>query len=356
MLDRVPTATADLSALTAAPTARDVTFLWMPGQRSRVYVADVFIGVVGGFAIWFSVFASIKSAIEGRPTTALAYLALGLITLVTITVAIVRAPVRRRRYGVRSVVLGPRLPAFAEANGWGYDREVVPPRVAIVERGPGLNVLNSQSRDRIRSDDGGAAAPGASSSGTSSGRSTTAAARRALEPTPWPMSRCGCRVNSRSSCSSRWCRARASSSRIRTSTPAGGRLGSALHPLLPGRLRTGRAAGDAPDVMAAMIDDASAWSAQTLGGWLVFVSQQTFTRARPEAYAHALALIEVAREFREQAEHYSDSRIGDRARDVIAPQGRVLRGRRNPIFAVALLVPLAMILAFIAVPLITRGS
>ena len=41
---------------------------------------------------------------------------------------------------------------------------------------------------------------------------------------------------------------------------------------------------------------------------------------------------------------------------MIAPQGRTLRGRRNPIFAIALLVPLAMILAFIAVPFITGGT
>jgi hypothetical protein len=88
----------------------------------------------------------------------------------------------------------------------------------------------------------------------------------------------------------------------------------------------------------------------------VFVSTQTFTRARPEQYARAFGLIDVARQFHEQAEHYSDGRVVGRAADSVAPQGRVLRGRRNPIFAVALLVPLAMIVSFILVPVITGGT
>jgi hypothetical protein len=357
MLVRVPTATVDLSALTAPPAAKDVTFLWMPGERGRVYLANVFIGVVGGFAIWFSIVGSIRVALKGQPNTAIGYLVLGLIAAVTITVMVVRVVIRRRRYGVPSVVLGPRLPAFAAANGWGYDREVVPPRVAILERTPLYNVISSQSRDRIRSDDGGEAAPGAfelgdfiwtvDHGGGKKGIGTYALGYLAVRlPRELPL--------------------------IVLQSAVPGAAEFLAHPdqvfslegdwdrhftlYCPAGYERDALQVMTPDVMAAMVDDASAWSAQTLGGWLVFVSMQTFARARPEAYARALGLVEVAREFREQAENYSDSRIGDRARDVIAPQGRTLRGRRNPIFAIALLVPLAMILAFIAVPFITGGT
>ncbi len=112
-----------------------------------------------------------------------------------------------------------------------------------------------------------------------------------------------------------------------------------------------------PDVMAAMIDGAQRLvgsDARRLAR-LRLVGRPSPGRG-PRHYARAIRLIEVAQQFDEQAEHYSDSRIGDRARDVIAPQGRTLRGRWNPIFAVALLVPLAVIILGAAMPYITGGT
>jgi hypothetical protein len=357
MLVRVPTATVDLTALTAAPAKGEQTFLWMPGERSGVYVANVFIGVVGGFAILLSVIAAGKAAAAGQPNTALGYLGLGLVAAILIVGAIIRVVVRRRRYGVPAVLLGPRLPAFAAANGWEHDAAVSPPRVRIVEGGPDLKVLDSRAKDRIRSDDGGEATTGdfelgdfvwtVDHGGGKKGIGTYAMAYVAVRlPRELPLIV------------------------LASTTPGAGEF--LAHPdqvlslegdwdrhftlYCPAGYERDALQIMTPDVMAAMIDGASAWSAQTLGGWLVFVSQQTFTRARPEAYGRALRLIEVAKQFDEQAEHYSDSRVGDRALDAIAPEGRALRGRRNPIFAIALLVPLAMILTFFAVPFITKGS
>ena len=357
MLNRVPTTTADLSALTAAPTTRDVKFLWMPGQRSWVYVANVFIGVVGGYAVIGGFAGAINATNEGRPNTTLGYLLMAGVAATVITGAIIRSAWRRRRFGVPSVLLGPRLPALADANGWGHDREVAPPRVPIVEGGPDLKLLDSRVKDRIRSDDGGDAEPGAfefgdfvwtvDHGGGKKGIGTYAMAYVAVRlPRELPLIV------------------------LQSAVPGAGEFLAHPDQILPLEGDWDRhftlycPAGyerDAlqvmtPDVMAAMIDDASAWSAQTVGGWLVFVSQQTFTRARPEDYARAIRLIEVAKQFDQQAEHYSDSRIGDRARDVIAPQGRTLRGRWNPIFAVALLVPLAVIILALAMPYITGGT
>jgi hypothetical protein len=362
----VPLATVDLTPLTDPPAEGERTFTWMPGERSSVYVANVFIGVVGAFAIIFAVVGIAQSVVRDAPKTAIGYAVLGAIAAVVILGAIVRAVVRRRRYGVTAVELGPRLPRFAEANGWRFDREAKDGdapgiRVPIVEPGPDVNAVTRRVTGRIRSDDGEQAnpepAPGTfelgdffwtvDHGGGPKGVGTYTVAYLAVRlPRAVPLLA------------------------LVSTTPGAGELlahadqtlklegdwGKHFTLYCPAGYERDALQIMTPDVMAAMIDGAAAWSAVTRDRWLVFVSQQVFARARPDQYSQALQLVDVARQFHEQAEHYSDGRVSDRASDVVAHPGRTLRGSWNPLPAIAIGAPLAMIIAFILVPVVTGGG
>ena len=154
-------ATIDFTELSAAPRAGEKQFTWMPGERGGVYVANVFIGVIGVFAVIFAIASAVRAAVEGRPVTALVDLAVGAVALLLMAGAILRSVLRRRRFGKRSPFLSPRLPAFAAANALELERESTAIRVPVVEGRPGYRVIDRRVCDRLRSDDGGAAAVGA---------------------------------------------------------------------------------------------------------------------------------------------------------------------------------------------------
>ena len=77
-----------------------------------------------------------------------------------------------------------------------------------------------------------------------------------------------------------------------------------------------------PDVMAAMIDRAHPWTAVVLGDWLVFIAGTPFAFARADQYRSAFRLVDVARQFREQAAHYSDPRAEHVPTARSRPRGR----------------------------------
>ena len=107
----------DYAVLTAPPLPTERTFVRMPGSPFSNYVANVLIGVIGGFALIFGLSGAVSASGKGQPVTATVYLVFAGIAAALIAGAIIRAVYRRRRYGVRTVALGQRLAATAARMG-----------------------------------------------------------------------------------------------------------------------------------------------------------------------------------------------------------------------------------------------
>jgi hypothetical protein len=346
----------DFAVLTAPPLPTERTFVRMPRQSFATYVANVLIGVIGGFAVVFGVSGAVSASGNGQPVTATAYLVVALIAGALIAGTIIRGVYRRLRYGVRTVVLGPRLQSFAGANGLRLESESTEIPVTIVEPGPNLKVLDRRVRRRLRPADFDPSVPSAFELGDFHWRADHGGGRRGIAD--YVVGYAAVRLPR-------------TLPRIllKSRAPGGSTLTGDPQQVLPLEGDWGRhftlycPSGyerDAlqimtPDVMASMIDGAGEWSAETEGAWLLFTTSRPFLRANADDYERAFRLVEVARQFHEQAEHYSDARVGDRSLDVISEGGTRLRGGRNwPVIAAAI-APFALVALVLLIPVFTLG-
>lgn len=86
-----------------------------------------------------------------------------------------------------------------------------------------------------------------------------------------------------------------------------------------------------PDVMAVLIDDSRAFDAEIIDDKLYFYSQKKSALASTQAgiltrLKDFFAVLEkVLPQIDKQADNYSDDRIGNRAMNIVAPQGRKLK-------------------------------
>ena len=105
-----------------------------------------------------------------------------------------------------------------------------------------------------------------------------------------------------------------------------------------------------PDVMAAMVDNAQAWSAEIVDDSLHFTrSGPTLEAGTVAEVRNAFELVSTAgRQVNEQAARYSDDRVGSKALNIIAERGRQL-STRKPVWKVAAAVGLvyAIVIAFV---------
>ena len=111
-----------------------------------------------------------------------------------------------------------------------------------------------------------------------------------------------------------------------------------------------------PDVMAAMVDHAQAWTAEIVDDWIHFTRiGPTLEAATLDEIRGAFELVEhVGSQVSEQAEHYSDPRAGARALDRIAAGGRRLK-RVTPLWSIAAGVGLVLVCAApFVMPVVTR--
>jgi len=346
----------DFTELTAPPLPTERTFVRMPRTSFATYVANVLIGVIGGFAVIFGVSGAVSANGKGQPVTATAYLIVALIACALIVGAIIRAVYRRRRYGVRTVVLGPRLPAFAAANGLRLESESTEIPVTIVEPGTALKILDRRVRRRLRPADFDPSTPSAFELGDFHWRADHGGGRRGIAdyvigyaavrlPRTLP------RILLKS-------QAPGGSIRIgdpEQELPLEGDWGRHFTLYCPTGYERDALQIMTPDVMASMIDGAGEWSAETEGAWLLFTTSRPFVLANADDYERAFRLVDVARQFHDQAEHYSDARIGDRSLDAVAEGGTRLRGGRSWPLIAAVIAPFALVALVLLLPLFTGG-
>jgi hypothetical protein len=346
----------DYAVLTAPPLPTERTFVRMPGSPFSNYVANVLIGVIGGFALIFGLSGAVSASGKGQPLTATVYLIFAAVAAALIAGAIIRAVYRRRRYGVRTVALGQRLQAFAAANQLQLEPESTEIPVTIVEASPTMKILERRVRDRLRPADFDPSVPASFELGDFHWTADHGGGRKGIAGyvigyAAVRMPRTLPRILLKS---------RAPGGSIRIGDPEQelqleGDWGRHFTLYCPTGYERDALQIMTPDVMASMIDGAGEWSAETEGNWLLFTTSRPFARANADDYERAFRLVEVARQFHEQAEHYSDARIGDRSRDAVADEGTRLRGGRSWPMIAALIAPFALVALVLLIPLFTQG-
>lgn len=84
----------------------------------------------------------------------------------------------------------------------------------------------------------------------------------------------------------------------------------------------------APDLMALFIDEVAAFDAEIVDDWLFVYSATPFRMIDPLTHARIFSIVAtVGRKTLTQTDMYADERIGDRAVNLVAPQGQRLRQR-----------------------------
>ncbi|MEO8528815.1 MAG: hypothetical protein ABI435_07035 [Pseudolysinimonas sp.] len=346
----------DFSALTAPPRPDERTFLRMPAGSFATYVANVLIGVLGAFALGIGTWMAVSSSAAGRPVTATMYLILALIAIALIAGAIIRTLYRRRRYGVRSVVMVPRLPAFAAANGLRLEAESTDIPVSIIEPTPSMKILDRRVRSRLRPADFDPTAPAAFEVGDFHWRADYGGGNRGIAD--YVIGYLAVRLPRTLPAILLQSRAPGGSIRVADTTQVLSLEGDwDRHFTLycPTGYERDALQIMTPDVMAAMIDGAAGWTAETAGDWLLFTLRRPFAVSDASDYERAFHLVEVARDFREQAEHYSDARVGNRSLDVVAAAGSTLRGGRSWAVIAAFIAPFAFVALFLVLPMLAGG-
>jgi len=342
----------DFSPLTAPARPDEETFVWARPGRSMRTLVTVLVVVLGILFLPAGVIAALVLWFLGLPVTALAYAALA--ALVALGMLLFRVH-EKRTAQPPTVRLSPRLPAFAAANGLILDREVPAPRVPVMAFSSRRMVAH-RVVDRLHSDDGAPdPAPGTAEMGdyfwsVDYGMGSVATRACAYVAIRMPRALPTIAVQSVSTTGAE--------------LEVHGAQALALEGdwdryftlLCPPGYEQDALQLVTPDVMAAMLEGAMDWSAVVRDRWLVFISASQFSWSRPSAYTSAFRLVEVARQFTEQAEHYSDARVGDRARDIVAAGGTRLRGAGDGVLmGVALALPLVALVLASVVPLITGG-
>jgi len=81
-----------------------------------------------------------------------------------------------------------------------------------------------------------------------------------------------------------------------------------------------------PDLMALLIDEAGAFDVEVIDDWMFVYSQARFPMGDPATMLRLLRIVDtVGATTVERTDYYADERIGNRAIDIVAPQGARLR-------------------------------
>ncbi|PZQ88416.1 MAG: hypothetical protein DI534_12810 [Leifsonia xyli] len=94
-----------------------------------------------------------------------------------------------------------------------------------------------------------------------------------------------------------------------------------------------------PDLMALLIDEAGAFDVEVIDDWMFVYSQVPFRMGDPATLMRLLRIVDtVGAKTLDRTDYYADERIGNRAVNLVAPQG--MRLRRG--------IPWAVVLAVVA--------
>ena len=98
-----------------------------------------------------------------------------------------------------------------------------------------------------------------------------------------------------------------------------------------------------PDLMALLIDEAAPFDVELVDQWMFVYSSRPFEMTDPAVLQRLFTIADtVGAKALDQTEHYADDRVGDRAANIVAPQGaRLKRG-----VSVLSIVVFAAIVAF----------
>jgi hypothetical protein len=83
-----------------------------------------------------------------------------------------------------------------------------------------------------------------------------------------------------------------------------------------------------PDLMALLIDEAAPFDVEVIDDWIFVYSATPFDMASPGVHARLFRIVDtVGAKAIDRTDRYADERVGDRAADIVAPQGaRLKRG------------------------------
>jgi hypothetical protein len=105
-----------------------------------------------------------------------------------------------------------------------------------------------------------------------------------------------------------------------------------------------------PDLMALLIDEAAPFDVEIVDDWMFVYSSSPFDMTRPEVYDRAFRILDtIGTKAVRQTEHYADDRVGDRAANLVAPQGaRLKRGVSAGSIAVGVVVVGILLYSFVS--------
>lgn len=94
-----------------------------------------------------------------------------------------------------------------------------------------------------------------------------------------------------------------------------------------------------PDVMAAMVDYGQEYDIEIVDDELFIYSGDHFSLDKPEFYERILKIIDaIGSEVIDQTDYYADERVGNRAANIVAPQGQRLKSGFNWLVAVVIVI------------------
>lgn len=348
----------DFTALDA-PRAPGEAAVWRVSRPTPAWV-DVVLGIVGMTAGSVALFSVIGFFAVPGPRAPLIFGVAFVVAAASLTGVILFSRRWTRRWGRRATLVGSRLPAFAEANGFEFrasselDTSLPPaagqqfnnPRVGPVMRsrvgadGPRFEIGYRVFHRPVPPD----FVP--------------------TERAPYPVALdygwyAAVQLPRRLPHIALLRRAEISGSNLdqRAAYSMGVEFDATFTLLVPPGYERDALYLFTPDVVAEMLDDAgyAAWGAEVLDDWLFFrFPLGTFPRAVfGEDLRRAFTLIDcTTAELAKQASGYRDERIGDRSLDLIADPGRRVRTRARPSMVIAgfglplmILAPFALIMA-----------
>jgi hypothetical protein len=105
-----------------------------------------------------------------------------------------------------------------------------------------------------------------------------------------------------------------------------------------------------PDLMALLIDEAAPFDVEIVDDWMFVYSSQPFDMIQPDVYDRAFRILDtIGAKAVRQTERYADDRVGDRAANLVAPQGaRLRRGVSAGTIVIGIVVAGVLIYSFVS--------
>ena len=105
-----------------------------------------------------------------------------------------------------------------------------------------------------------------------------------------------------------------------------------------------------PDLMALLIDEASAFDVEIIDNWMFVYSRNHFSMLEPAVHERVLRIVDtVGTKTLSQTKRYADERVGDPAVNVVAPQGARLKRR----FSTPLIIAVVLLFVIITVNIVS---